>query len=158
LRIDMYEPVKRYYDLCIARFGGENTRVYNFGMSNDNEELTIYKDKDNLGVNTIYKPEKLFKFEEEKIVLKIFDEVNTLERVDLIKIDVEGAEYLVLEGMRNTILRDKPIILLENGWHRDDTKILAKVRENYEWLFANGYKRFDYDLSEYEDLVFVPNE
>jgi len=36
-------------------------------------------------------------------------------RIDLIKIDVEGAELLVLEGAVNLIKRNKPIIIFEHG-------------------------------------------
>lgn len=35
--------------------------------------------------------------------------------VDLIKIDVEGGEYHVLEGARETLDRDRPFILFEHG-------------------------------------------
>jgi len=36
-------------------------------------------------------------------------------RVDLIKIDVEGAESLVLEGARECLTRDRPIVVFEHG-------------------------------------------
>lgn len=36
-------------------------------------------------------------------------------RVDLIKIDVEGAESLVLEGARECLMRDRPIVVFEHG-------------------------------------------
>jgi FkbM family methyltransferase len=50
-------------------------------------------------------------------VLKL-DSFNLLN-VDLIKIDVEGYELFVLEGAINTILSNKPIILIEeNGLNK----------------------------------------
>ena len=46
------------------------------------------------------------------IEVRSLDSLN-LPRVDVIKIDVEGAEPLVVEGARATIERDRPIILTE---------------------------------------------
>src|SRR5262249_32601140 len=39
--------------------------------------------------------------------------LHDLDRVDLVKIDVEGSEVNVIEGMRETIARHRPSILLE---------------------------------------------
>jgi len=36
-------------------------------------------------------------------------------KIDFIKIDVEGAEYLVLRGSTKTLLRSKPIVIFEYG-------------------------------------------
>lgn len=38
-----------------------------------------------------------------------------VERIDLIKIDTDGCEAEVLEGLRATLRRDRPIVLLEYG-------------------------------------------
>ena len=35
------------------------------------------------------------------------------KRIDVLKIDVEGAEFRVVEGGRTTIERDKPLIVME---------------------------------------------
>lgn len=46
-------------------------------------------------------------------------------RVDLIKIDVEGMEAAVIEGARNLIARDKPLIYVENNV--EDCSALARA-------------------------------
>jgi FkbM family methyltransferase len=54
-------------------------------------------------------------------------QLNTLDnlidpqtRIRLIKIDVEGAEWQVLNGAKNLILRDKPYIVFEHGLGASD--------------------------------------
>jgi FkbM family methyltransferase len=56
-----------------------------------------------------------------------------LERVDFVKIDVEGAEPQVLEGMAVTIERFKPTILLEfnASRYRDPASILDRLVSVY---------------------------
>jgi len=51
-----------------------------------------------------------------KVELKPLDDlISSNEKIDLIKIDVEGAEYGVLLGAKNTILKNKPVIIFECG-------------------------------------------
>jgi FkbM family methyltransferase len=59
------------------------------------------------------------------------DEVN-LQRVDFIKIDIEGMELEALEGARQTIDRSHPIMLLE--------RIKADNAQLTSWLETHGYK------------------
>lgn len=61
-----------------------------------------------------------------------------LENVSLIKIDVEGMEGQVLEGARETILKNQPVILIEIG---EPEAILELHRLGY-WVF--WLKRKDY--------------
>ncbi len=54
--------------------------------------------------------------------------------VDIIKIDVEGAEMRVLRGMRNTITEYKPIFLIENNDWEAVTKFLSVFGYRpYQW-------------------------
>jgi len=45
-----------------------------------------------------------------------------LKNISFIKIDVEGAEKMVLEGARQTITREKPVMYIEISGEYDDTK------------------------------------
>ena len=51
------------------------------------------------------------------------DEFSIKEKVNFIKIDVEGKELSVLKGAKNLILRDKPTILLELSKHNSEKDI-----------------------------------
>ncbi|MCP4178860.1 MAG: FkbM family methyltransferase [bacterium] len=78
----------------------------------------------------IYKKEKVE-------VTTIDDYVNEvgIKRLDLVKIDAEGAEHLVFNGGRKTILKDKPDIICEllNG---------AQFKELENYFLKLGYNYY----------------
>ena len=49
-----------------------------------------------------------------KIELITLDSLNITVKIDFIKIDVESMDYKVLCGAKKTILRDKPVIMIES--------------------------------------------
>ena len=59
--------------------------------------------------------------------------------VDVIKIDVEGAEYMVLQGALQTLDRDHPMLLLELI-DRQLQSLGSSVAQVTELLKAHGYK------------------
>ena len=66
----------------------------------------------------------------ETIRIDDFVQMNNISRIDFIKIDIEGAEYLAIKGMPNVLATLKPTMMIE-------------VTENHEALFNllkdNGY-------------------
>lgn len=58
----------------------------------------------------------------------------------VVKIDVEGFELAVLEGMRETLARDEPILMIENN---------ASAEQAAALLASLGYRTFEYDLDEH---------
>lgn len=82
--------------------------------------------------------------EEETVTTLTIDSLN-LERCDLIKIDVEGCEWEVLEGAQTTIETHRPVIFFET-FRKAEKAHLNKLQEwctlnyyNYEWLKADDY-------------------
>ena len=56
-----------------------------------------------------------------------------IEKLDLVKVDVEGAEYEVLKGLEKTLINKNPVLVIEI-MKRDERKII-------EYLEKLGYRR-----------------
>jgi FkbM family methyltransferase len=67
--------------------------------------------------------------------------LHDLARVDLVKIDVEGSEVNVIEGMRETIAMHRPSILLEFNAARysDPLSFLNSLLATYQTVKAVGW-------------------
>jgi len=111
-----FEPQKVVFDiLCqnIALNNCKNVVPFNFGCSNVNDVFYMnacYENKDNHGAFCI--DPTLNEASGLKIECKVLDELN-ITNVGYVKIDVEGHEYEALLGMKNTLLRDRPVIMIE---------------------------------------------
>jgi FkbM family methyltransferase len=98
----------------------KNIELNQFGLSDKNITLPIYTNPNiaeggiNEGLSTLFIDGNKNQFEE-NVELKIFDELyfQTLERLDFIKIDIEGSELFALKGMEKSIEKFKPILLIE---------------------------------------------
>ena len=63
-----------------------------------------------------------------------------LQRVDYIKVDCEGYELPILTGARETILRNRPIIVVEQKLHKDTGKTKETQFEAVDLLKLWGAK------------------
>ena len=95
-RVYLYEPVERFYLECVQRFqNNPKITCLNYGLSNETGSFFI-SDEDNgsslIKNNAVSQCEKVFvkSFSQELIDLEI-------DRIDLLKINVEGAEFPILK-------------------------------------------------------------
>jgi len=108
-------PIVDYLQRTVALNGLEKViTVYPIGLSNEtkSESLMWGATSDNGGSASFARDDASADMVCQTIEVQSLDNL-CLDHVDVIKIDVEGAEPLVLEGARGTIERDRPIILSE---------------------------------------------
>jgi FkbM family methyltransferase len=109
-KVYAFEPSPLNYDLLVG-----NIKLNNFNnvvavqkaVSDRNGKLEFYLNDQDMGAHTIYKPDRVGK--------SVFVESITLDDyfkgkespIDIVKMDVEGAEMAVIQGMDNIIKLNK---------------------------------------------------
>ncbi|MCU7801266.1 MAG: FkbM family methyltransferase [gamma proteobacterium symbiont of Lucinoma myriamae] len=116
-----FEPLPHLYEKLIQDFRSDNIHLYNLALSNTEGESSFNYVISNPAYSGLIKRRyDRPKETDTKIVVKTqqLDTILSNEnigRVSFIKIDVEGAEYLVIDGAQARIKSDKPIIVFEHG-------------------------------------------
>lgn len=94
----------------------EQIKVEPLAVFNKNTELTLHiSNQDNLGMSSIHAFKESFGLTETVQAVRFDDYVakNNITQIDLIKMDIEGAELFALEGMKSTLTNLKPVVLIE---------------------------------------------
>lgn len=166
-KIYAFEPVNVYYNYAKNRLDTyKNINIYNLGLGNKNEVLPIYiAGKGHKGWNTFLKKDpnqkegfynNMISQKANIITLDKFCEENDINKIDFIKIDVEGFECKVIEGFLNILrtLNDKPYIYIEVGWGTKHPE-WDYCYDIYNKLFKIGYKPVKFK-NRTEDILFEP--
>jgi FkbM family methyltransferase len=112
-----FEPIPDLYTSLKKRFS-KNTTVFNFALSAKKGSTTFNYYPGRPAVSGFLERNKLIGQEPTllSVQMELLDDlIPNYLKIDLIKIDVEGAEYQVLLGAKKTLLKNKPIVLFECG-------------------------------------------
>ncbi len=110
-KIFAFEPSRITFDDMKDNINGiENIICYNFGFGDKDTTLILYSNKNGSGLASIYK-RNLEHFGinmniEEKVEMKTIDSFckeKNIQKIDFLKLDVEGNELKVLEGAKEII-------------------------------------------------------
>jgi FkbM family methyltransferase len=141
--IHAFEPVPATFEKLSANVTSPRVRRNAMGLSNCSQMIEInYNPHDN-GSSSIVAGELLHQGHWDKIQVQVMtgDEYcaeNGVQSIDLLKIDVEGAENLVLDGFSGLLEREKiSCIQFEFGMVNIFTKFLLK--DFWETLTKRGF-------------------
>lgn len=136
-KIYAFEPVGKTFEILQKNICINNlekvVELYNAGIGSINGKAELeHFDADNFGSSRIVASEN------GSIQLMSIDEMNFNEQIKFVKIDVEGGEYNVLEGMKKRLMLDKPSIFIEI-WDKNFEKVNKLLEQmNYHIEFKVG--------------------
>ena len=126
-------------------------KIFNYGISSINEDIFVYvplikffKKKLYLLTYTFYDHKELAKqlkldfINNKKIIIKKIKlklrKFKTIKsKIDLIKIDVNGYEFEIIKSLKTQILKDKPLLVVENN---------SKLKKITKYLKKLSYKKY----------------
>jgi FkbM family methyltransferase len=158
--IHTFEPQKRIYDLLVENVklnSCKNIITYNNAVGNMNQICNLSKKiYDGYNCDVEYGSNRMINLggmqlglDGENVNMLTVDTLNLI-CCDFMKIDVEGAEHLVIYGARDTIKKYRPVVFFECTSKRLDESTITKldgslITSTIEQLCELQYKIYDVD-------------
>jgi FkbM family methyltransferase len=128
-----FEPVPVTFALLASNarlFSSRNVTLFNAAASDRTQVVGMSIPIFSSGLTNYYEAHVSDSAIADLAVLTIaIDALGITHRVSLVKIDAEGHEAHVINGMRELVSRDRPVLILESA-----------SREVTEWLTSLGYQ------------------
>jgi FkbM family methyltransferase len=125
-----------------------NVTLFPFALADQENELDLVINKNQWNQGAFSLNSNDAGDDKQRIVVKVADdmpEIQSLNTISLIKIDVEGFEYHVLRGLKQTLQKHKPRIIFEydsNYWAQTGQSMAAC----YEYLLSLNYSVYQVSM------------
>lgn len=137
----------------------------------ENTKLTLHiSSQDNFGMSSMHAHDEVSGLTQIVQTVRIDEYVKNhfMNKIDMIKIDIEGAELFALKGMVSTLMRFKPLVLIEicsdvlDGTNLRTDEIYTFFQQlNYSPFCINEEGRLvncaNLGKSDYRNFLFKPN-
>lgn len=169
-----FEACKKYYDLVksekLFTLNKINTKIYNLAISSKNENIKLYHHKNSVG-HSIYDTKNGVNKDTFEIVKGVKfsswlneNNINLTNSFNIIRVNIEGAEYDLFNDLIENNLYDKISIYCGDG--KDTSKVdelvkSNKAREHHKKLIKLGIKihRYvDYKPENNANIIEIINE
>lgn len=115
-RVIAFEPIPVTFEILaanVAASGAQNVTLINAAVSAHTTIANMTVPKFSSGLDNFYEAKIEAGGEGVPVLCLTVDGLNIKQPVKLIKIDAEGHEASVLEGIRQLIQRDRPVLIIE---------------------------------------------
>jgi FkbM family methyltransferase len=143
-----FEPHPRTFGLLLFNAGTvDNVKAFNFGLGERDEMLELNENLENMGASSIRFGGGQSARKVAIAVRRLDDVARDLERIDLVKIDVEGHEPHVLKGGIEVLRKHQPLIVLEqhaSEFHDGSTPSIDLLKElgyRFCWHQSTTYRK-----------------
>lgn len=151
--IYIFEPLPRFTTIIQERFqGNDKVRVFDYGIGGKTEYLNLVISEDASYVTSHREVKNTDSLEIEKVKIKSFKDAydeTGVDKIDLMKINVEGAEYEIMQNIFDNDLVSK-IDNFQIQFHNitdDSERLLLDIREKlsethsldwkFDWVWEN---------------------
>jgi len=150
-----------YLEQTIAANKVGNVNAFRCAAADHEAKMTLHISKDNRGDNRLYEPDP--KWPKITVTARPADDVlkeSGIDSVDFIKIDVQGFEASVINGLQNTLAQSKKLTLLAEFWPKglsdagsDPKGFLERLRDHGLQLHELTPKGELVELDDFDNLI-----
>ena len=154
--IHAFEPFPdSYHQLMLTVGGHKKIHAHNYAISNEDGPIRLYTNRlsatnsilstDAKGIQD-WGQDKLGtigEFHAEAITIDTFCKKNTINQIDILKLDIQGAEILALKGAKDLLSRQLISVLYFEMIISPTYQKQGKIHECFQWLDSYGYELFD---------------
>jgi FkbM family methyltransferase len=115
-KVYCFEPEPRNYRILMKNILANklsNVYPYNAALSDSTGTVILYTDSKNFGAHSLNKFNVYHEDSEVSVVTMRLDDLVGANKIDMIKLDVQGAEPKVVAGAMRTLTAQRPMLVLE---------------------------------------------
>lgn len=171
IKIIGFEASRKTFNIAKEKFKNTKVEIFNIGISSfkGEKKLNVYEKSSinsfqNININSKYSKikENFFNIKKNKFELVNINTLdnlcNSLSKIELLKIDVEGHESDVLEGAKKVLDKTK-VIMIEI--HRSSQYEEYSKEKIYNLLAKHKFVLFSkirFPLMKWEDRIYIKKE